>query len=368
MMYFLLMDFGTTSLKTAVVDLDTGLFSHIKSHPALPNCGTDPGRYEVSPGACRTDSKPCATSTSNELGVPVRGHRGVQRAERRAGPGRARPAGDELHQLERRALAGADRRREHVRPGHGAAGRRLQAHHRLAAGAEPAHDERGPPGPAWASCRRGSGWSRCRSGWTCAAATRPTSVHDTMLHCLGFYDVRQRETSARPDRLRGRPDRRPRCAFNPTAPTGTVSGYWHHQGRQDPGLRRRRATTSAPCWERATSPTGPSRSTSAPARRWRSSTASPHGEQIGAAAVLRRAAAADRSRASRRAAPWPTSSASWRRSPGRAAGKADFWRMLSELDEADLTRRRCGFDLAVFSSAWNYRGGGRDRRTSPTGP
>jgi sugar (pentulose or hexulose) kinase len=48
---FLPMDFGTTSLKTAIVDLDTGCFSLVLSHAALAGSTVAPGRYEVSPAA-----------------------------------------------------------------------------------------------------------------------------------------------------------------------------------------------------------------------------------------------------------------------------------------------------------------------------
>jgi sugar (pentulose or hexulose) kinase len=52
-MNFLLMDFGTTSIKTSIVDLDTGAFSYIKGHPSVSNLAVMPGRYEISPSSLR---------------------------------------------------------------------------------------------------------------------------------------------------------------------------------------------------------------------------------------------------------------------------------------------------------------------------
>jgi sugar (pentulose or hexulose) kinase len=45
---FLLVDFGTTSTKSALLDLTTGVFSHLRRLPALPTTATVPGRHEVS--------------------------------------------------------------------------------------------------------------------------------------------------------------------------------------------------------------------------------------------------------------------------------------------------------------------------------
>jgi hypothetical protein len=36
----------------------------------------------------------------------------------------------------------------------------------------------------------------------------------------------------------------------------------------------------------------------------------------------------------------------------------DFWSMLQKIDESDLFQATMHFDLAIFSSAWNYKGGG----------
>ena len=50
---FLLVDFGTTSTKSALVDLDSGAFSHILRHPAIPNCAAPSGHYEIPLDAIR---------------------------------------------------------------------------------------------------------------------------------------------------------------------------------------------------------------------------------------------------------------------------------------------------------------------------
>lgn len=45
---YLLVDFGTTSTKSALVDLDTGLFSHEGRYPALPRVAGPAGQFEIS--------------------------------------------------------------------------------------------------------------------------------------------------------------------------------------------------------------------------------------------------------------------------------------------------------------------------------
>lgn len=46
-MNFLLVDFGTTSTKSALVDVDSGIFSHLRRHAALPALRPVAGRHEV---------------------------------------------------------------------------------------------------------------------------------------------------------------------------------------------------------------------------------------------------------------------------------------------------------------------------------
>lgn len=48
MMNFLLIDFGTTRIKVAIVDIDTGKFSRIADFGHLPNCSTQPMYQEIS--------------------------------------------------------------------------------------------------------------------------------------------------------------------------------------------------------------------------------------------------------------------------------------------------------------------------------
>lgn len=49
MEYYLLIDFGTTRVKAALVDLGTGVFSHISEYPHLENCCAEPYRHELDP-------------------------------------------------------------------------------------------------------------------------------------------------------------------------------------------------------------------------------------------------------------------------------------------------------------------------------
>ena len=46
MSHFLLIDFGTTSTKSALLDLDSGLFTPPESYPALANIADREGRCE----------------------------------------------------------------------------------------------------------------------------------------------------------------------------------------------------------------------------------------------------------------------------------------------------------------------------------
>ena len=45
---YLLIDFGTTSTKSALVDLDSGVFTDIQRHPSIPPGAAPAGRHEVS--------------------------------------------------------------------------------------------------------------------------------------------------------------------------------------------------------------------------------------------------------------------------------------------------------------------------------
>ncbi|HJP29480.1 MAG TPA: FGGY family carbohydrate kinase [Candidatus Latescibacteria bacterium] len=53
MTHFLAVDFGTTSTKSALVDLHTGRFSHLRRHAALQTTATAPGHHEVDLQAIR---------------------------------------------------------------------------------------------------------------------------------------------------------------------------------------------------------------------------------------------------------------------------------------------------------------------------
>ena len=44
---YLLIDFGTTSTKAALVDLDTGAFTNLQRYPAIPSVPAPPGHFEI---------------------------------------------------------------------------------------------------------------------------------------------------------------------------------------------------------------------------------------------------------------------------------------------------------------------------------
>ena len=50
---YLLIDFGTSSTKASLVDLDSGAFSHVQRYPAIANAAAPAGHYEIPPDAIR---------------------------------------------------------------------------------------------------------------------------------------------------------------------------------------------------------------------------------------------------------------------------------------------------------------------------
>ena len=73
MALYLLVDFGTTSVKTAIVDLDTGIFSHIRSHTSVQNCAATPGHYEMPPLSLKERFRSICASYYSEMGLRFEG-------------------------------------------------------------------------------------------------------------------------------------------------------------------------------------------------------------------------------------------------------------------------------------------------------
>ncbi len=198
--------------------------------------------------------------------------------------------------------------------------------------------------------------------WLALCSGDSTHVaHDTMQHCLAFYDVRAGATSddltAFVADLTG-----VRCAFNPIAPTGTVSGYWHTGERRIPiyvGVGDHQCSVLGAC--------NVPRQTISLNMGTGSQVAVIDGvsgrpEETGVEFELRPyfddrlLPVVTRIPAGRALANFVGLLEEAARS---AAAEGDFWGLLAGLTEADLAQGTLDFDLAVFGSAWNYRGGGR---------
>jgi sugar (pentulose or hexulose) kinase len=352
--YYLLMDFGTTSLKTAVVDLDTGFFSHVRSFPSLLNCCLEPGRFEVLPAALTDRFLSVCNFYYYELCVPFEGI--VLCSEQNGSlvlDEHDRPLTNYIGWKDERSLEPIDG----VSTFDQVMGQLGERFKRIT-GTRP-----GPNLPLMSVAHLGrlSGLpKRIRLAslpeWldlSCGDSTHV--VHGTMLHSLSFYDVRARRTSDElvqfVEDLAG-----VRCTFNDLAPTSTISGYWHGEGRPVPiyvGVGDHQACVLGAGNE-------PRRTVSINAGT-SSQVAVIDGDPGGDEFELR-PYFDDRLLSAMTRVPAGRSLASFVRlleeASGVGGGGVSFWTVVSELDEADVERATLCFDLATFGSAWGYRGGG----------
>jgi sugar (pentulose or hexulose) kinase len=70
---YLAVDFGTTSTKSALVDVETGALADVRHHPAIPPSPGPPGRFEVPLEAIRDRFLGLCASYANGLGAPLAG-------------------------------------------------------------------------------------------------------------------------------------------------------------------------------------------------------------------------------------------------------------------------------------------------------
>ena len=70
---YLAVDFGTTSTKSALVDVETGALADVRHHPAIPPSPGPPGRFEVPLETIRDRFLGLCASYANGLGAPLAG-------------------------------------------------------------------------------------------------------------------------------------------------------------------------------------------------------------------------------------------------------------------------------------------------------
>jgi sedoheptulokinase len=354
-MDFLLVDFGTTSVKTAIANLDTGTFSLIRSHQSVPNCTAVSGHYEVPPLALRDRFLSICDMYFNQLGIQFEGivicseQNGFVALNQQDQPitnyvswkdeRSLEPIdGRDTYSLLTEALGEKFKRITGWRPGPGLPVMNVAHLARLSLLETPCKIV---SLPEWLSL--------------CCDDSNHV-VHDTMLHGLGFYDVRDGETSSEltglVEELTG-----VQCAFSSVAPTGSISGYWHSPKTKIPiyvGIGDHQCSVLGACNVPGESisinlGTGSQVAIIDPDQVPKTVELRPYFDSSTLAAITRipggRALA---------------SFLAFLEDICEAVGvnDVDFWAMLKEIDERDILNATMKFDLSVFSSAWNYKGGG----------
>ena len=229
---FLLLDFGTTSTKSTIVDLDSGHFSRPQSHPSIPNAPAPPGHYEIPLDAIRERFIAICEYYYDELRVRFRGiivcseMHGFAVLDDDGNPlSNYISWKDERSLDEIDALSTFDLISEKLgdsfktitgmkpRPGfpllnliHMGRANRLPAHGRVVSL------------PSWLAM--------------CSGDSQNLD-HPTILAGMTFYDVRKNALSAEIlDLIRELTGFT--CRFDDPAPAGQIAGYWHHDGRKIP--------------------------------------------------------------------------------------------------------------------------------------
>lgn len=355
-MDFLLIDFGTTNIKTAIVNLDTGKFSHIQSHPSVSNIAAGPGQYEVSPLALQDRLLSLCSFYADQLQIRFEGivicseQNGFVALNKEN-----RPITNYINWRDERSLQPLNgistysllteewgdrfKRITGWRPGPGLPIMNVTHLARLALLETPCKIV---SLPEWLSLCSNDG---------CEV------VHDTMLHGLTFYDIQARRISEELTRsieeLTGI-----RCTFNEVAPTGSIGGYWHSQAGRVPiyvGIGDHHCSVlgagNLPGETISINiGTGSQVAVIDPIVVPEDVEAKPYFDSRTLVTVTR--------------IPGGRALASYigfledicRKATGL---EVDFWEMLKEIDQAAVLNQTLEFDLAIFGSAWNFRGGGR---------
>lgn len=352
----LLLDFGTTSIKSAVLDLDTGVFSRLRTYPAADNLAHTPGHYEVSPRQLHETFLAICDSYAREPGAAFQA---IAICSEQNG---FVPL-DERNEPMSNYVSWKDERS--VEPVHGQGTYFLLTE---ALGDDFMHITGWRPGPGLPFFNAAHLARQSLLGSPCTLATLPEwlalacsdsthAVHDTMLHCSGFYDVQKkaisRELVARVQAMTG-----VTFTFGRRAPTGAVSGYWHFNSNRIPiyvgiGDHQCAALGAANVPGVTLSVnlgTGSQVAVIDPPIQpveceWR-----PYFDDRLLAAITRipggRAVAGY---------------LAFLEDVCREATGHDvtFWNLAGELSEQAILDATMDMDLGIFSSAWNYSGGGR---------
>ncbi len=354
-MDYLLMDFGTTSTKSAIVDLDTGSFSYVRSHPSLSNCSDVPGHYEISPAALLERFNNICAAYYNDLDIHFAG---IAFCSEQNGF----VALDEHNHPLTNYVSWKDERS--TEPIDGISSFDLVTNR---SGVEFKRISGWRPGaglPVMNTVHlgrtgqlRGTAKIATLPEWLalCSGDSRQV-VHDTMIHCQGLYDVQQRKPSteiiALVEELSG-----VKCIFNDVVPAHTVSGYWHGPNATIPifaGVGDHQCAVLGACNVPRDSislnlGTGSQVAMIEPPVIRAEFEVRPYFDSQVLGAVTR--------------IPGGRALADFVRfledicvSTGSAV--PDFWQRFSEIDRDDIETATLDFDLAVFASAWGYSGGG----------
>ena len=355
MTHFLLVDFGTTSTKTALVDLDSGIFSHIQSHPSVPGLQA-PGRYEIEPQALTSRFLGICDLYSNEMGVRFDGL--VLCSEQNgfvALDDQNHPITNYVSWKDERSLEpidGVDTFSLIVQT--------LGDAFKQISGWRP-----GPGLPimnATHMARLSQLPSRCKivslPEWLALCCDDGTGiVHDSMLHGLAFYDVHGKSVSpelvAAVEDLCG-----VRFAFNQMAPASAIAGYWHGARGKVPiygGVGDHQCSVLGACNRpgetiSANIGTGSQIAIIDPSATPDASEVRPYYDGRVLAAITR--------------IPGGRALSSFIGfledvCQGASGRPPDFWRLLQAVDERDVAGATLDFDLAVFGSAWGFQDGGK---------
>ena len=357
-MPFLLVDFGTTSTKSALVDLDSGAFSHILRHPAIPNCAAPSSHYEISLDAIRARFLDICTHYYDHLKVHFAG---IAICSEMHGfailDHNKKPLTNYISWKDERSLQEIEGNSTYSRiTSH------LGPKFQTITGMRPrpgfpllnlTHLARTSPLPPTSRVVSLPGWLALCSDDSCDL------VHSTILAGMGFYDIRRRRIA--PELVDLVADLSGyKCRLNNLAPATASAGYWHKNGHKIPlyvGVGDHQCSVLGACNTAASLSINVStESQIALIDRWidreeieirpyfndsflSTITHIPAGRVLSEFIIFLEEVAQK-----------------------TANEKTDFWSMLAALEEEEILNSTLEFDLSIFPGARNFAGGGKISR------